>query len=72
MTKKYPTKKYQVISPDGFTIEYEHPYYTSKKKAIAAFEKWRERYVKQGYYSSSRFGVLELKDLEQYCDFKVI
>ena len=72
MTKKYPTKKYQVISPDGFTIEYEHPYYTSKKKAIAAFEKWKERYVKQGYYSSVRFGVLELKDLEQYCDFKVI
>lgn len=72
MVKKYPTKKYQVISPDGFTIEFENPYYTSKKKAIEAFERWLERYRQQGYYSSSRFGVLELKDLEQYCDFKVI
>lgn len=72
MEKKYPTKKYQVISPDGFTIEFEHPYYRSLKKALAAFEKWKERYTKQGYYSSSRHGVIELKDLEDYCQIKVI
>ena len=72
MEKKYPTKKYQVISPDGFTIEFEHPYYRSMKKAKEAFEKWKLRYVQQGYYSSSRFGVLELKDLEQYCQFNII
>jgi hypothetical protein len=71
MEKKYATKKYQVISPDGFTIEFAHPYYTSKKKAIAAFEKWKERYVQQGYYSSARCGIIQLEDLDQYCDFKV-
>lgn len=72
MEKKYPTKKYQVISPDGFTIEFEHPYYRSKKKAIEAFNKWKERYRQQGYYSSSRHGIIELENLEQFCDFKVI
>jgi hypothetical protein len=41
------------------------------KKAKEAFEKWKQRYTKQGYYSSNR-GRIPLNDLEQYCDFKVI
>jgi hypothetical protein len=71
MEKKYPAKKYQVISPDGITIEFATPYYRSKKKAIEAFNKWKAQYERQGYYSSSRHGRIPLNELEQYCDFKV-
>ena len=28
---------YEVLSPDGFTIEFDRPYYTSKEKAMIAF-----------------------------------
>lgn len=58
-------KNYEVLSPDGFTIEFDRPYYTSKEKAFEAFEKWKVRYEKQGYYSSNNGRIL-LKDLEDY------
>ena len=61
--------KYQVLSPDGFTIEREPSYYTSKKKAIEAFNKWKENYRKQGYYSSTNYGRIHLDDLVDYCQF---
>ena len=32
---------YEVLSPDGFTIEFDRPYYTSKEKAFEAFDKWK-------------------------------
>ena len=57
--------KYQVLSPDGFTIEFDKPYYTSKKKAFEAFDKWKERYKLQGYYSSNNRRI-PLDDLENY------
>lgn len=60
--------KYIVLSPDGFTIEFNPSYYKSMKKAIEAFDKWKERYVIQGYYSSNR-GRIELSDLESHCTF---
>jgi hypothetical protein len=63
--------KYQVISPDGFTIEADKPYYTSKKRAVEAFKKWVGRYERQGYYSSNA-GRINLKDLEYFCTFKTI
>lgn len=69
MEKKCPAKKYKVLSPDGFTIEYSTPYYRSKKKAIEAFNKWKAQYERQGYYSSSRYGVIHLEDLEANCQF---
>ena len=65
-------KKYQVLSPDGFTIDFHKPYYTSQKKAIEAFEKWKKRYEQQGYYSSTPFGRIDLEDLHEYCTFKTI
>ena len=34
--------KYEVLSPDGFTIEFDRPYYISKKKAFEAFDKWKD------------------------------
>ncbi len=33
--------KYDVISPDGFSIHFSDTY-PSKKKAIEAFEKWKK------------------------------
>ena len=63
--------KYQVLSPDGFTIEFDKPYYTSKKKAFEAFDKWKERYKLQGYYSSNN-GRIPLEDLENHCSIKTI
>jgi hypothetical protein len=57
--------KYEVLSPDGFTIEFDRPYYTSKEKAFEAFDKWKERYKVQGYYSSNN-GRIPLEDLEDY------
>jgi hypothetical protein len=56
---------YEVLSPDGFTIEFDRPYYTSKEKAFEAFDKWKERYKVQGYYSSNN-GRIPLEDLEDY------
>jgi hypothetical protein len=57
--------KYEVLSPDGFTIEFDRPYYTSKEKAFEAFDKWKKRYEVQGYYSSNN-GRITLDDLENY------
>jgi len=57
--------KYEVLSPDGFTIEFDKPYYTSKKKAYEAFDKWKKRYEAQGYYSSNN-GRIPLDELEEY------
>ena len=65
-------KKYQVLSPDGITIEFDKFSYPSRKKAIEAFEKWKKRYEYQGYYSSSRYGRIELEDLQDYCTLKEI
>ena len=56
---------YEVLSPDGFTIEFDRPYYTSKEKAMIAFNEWKERFRRQGYYSSNN-GRIPLEDLENY------
>jgi hypothetical protein len=62
-------KKYQILSPDGFTIEREPYFYTSKKKAMEAFDKWKKNYERQGYYSSSKYGRIPLSELQDYCQF---
>lgn len=58
--------KYEVISPDGFPIDFEIRYYDSFKEAEEAFEKWKERYSRQGYYSSNG-GRIPLEDLKSHC-----
>jgi hypothetical protein len=63
--------KYEVLSPDGFTIEFDRPYYISKKNAIEAFDKWKERYKLQGYYSSNN-GRIPLEELEDYMSIRQI
>lgn len=64
-------KKYQVLSPDGFTIEFDKWTYPTKKEMMKSFQKWKERYEVQGYYSSNN-GRIPLNELEEHCTFKTI
>ena len=68
---KQPMTNYQVLSPDGITIEFDRPYYTSREKALEAFNDWKERYRKQGYYSSNN-GRIPLDELENYCTIQLV
>jgi hypothetical protein len=63
--KKKATKKYVVLSPDGFTI---HPTDTYKSRVAAskATREWVERYRTQGYYSC-RGERIDLDDLPNRC-----
>jgi hypothetical protein len=61
--------KIEVLSPDGFTIEFDKPHYPSKKKAFEAFDKWKKRYEQQGYYSSNN-GRIPLDELENYMSIR--
>jgi hypothetical protein len=63
---------YQVLSPDGFTIEFDKAYYPSREKALEAFHDWKERFRKQGYYSSTEYGRIPLDELENYCSIQMI
>lgn len=72
METKTKRKKYQVLSPDGITIEFDKFSYPSKVKAFEAFDKWKKRYEQQGYYSSGRHGRIPLQDLEYYCSIREI
>ena len=62
--KKYSTK-YDVLSPDGFSI---HPVdtYSSVKSAEKAFDNWAKGYERQGYYSSMNYGRIPLPELKHY------
>jgi len=65
-------KRYQVLSPDGFTLEREVFSYPSKKKAMEAFKNWKENYKRQGYYSSVKYGRINIDDLHDYCSLKEV
>jgi len=62
-------QKYDVLSPDGFSIHHSDTY-TSKKQARLAFEQWKKQFEVQGYYSSPRYGRIPLKDLADYMILK--
>ena len=68
MTKK----KYQVLSPDGITIEFDKWTYPSKKQMMESFDKWKQVFTFQGYYSSNNYGRIPLDKLETYCTFRTI
>lgn len=66
---KPKNKRYNVISPDGFSIERtmsEFPY-RSMKQARKIAEAWVQRYKQQGYYSSVRYGRIDYADILDYC-----
>ena len=62
-------KRMQVISPDGFRIEREPASYKNREAAMVAFKKWKKNYEPQGYYSSCNHGRIDLRDLEDFCEF---
>ena len=64
MAKK--AKRFNVLSPDGFAIEFDKDY-GSTQEAETAFAIWKKRYEKQGYYSSNR-GRISLDVLADYCE----
>jgi len=61
--------KYQILSPDGFTIEMDKQYYKSQKEALNSLTNWIERYRMQGYYSSRMYGRINLSEIKDYCQF---
>jgi len=61
-------KKYDILSPDGFTIRIGVEPFSSKKIAQDYFKKWKDRYQVQGYYSSVPYGRIPFNDLEDYCE----
>ncbi len=64
MSKKRAVR-FNVISPDGFSIHREGTY-KNRDEAIAAFEVWKKRFEIQGYYSSNQ-GRIALSDLANAC-----
>lgn len=65
---KKPSTKIQVLSPDGFTIDFEKNSYKDSAAADKAFDAWAKRFEAQGYYSSNR-GRIALSELKSYCRF---
>jgi len=57
-------KKYRLLSPDGFDIEMDALY--SEEELMPAFEQFKKRYEKQGYYSTGNRERIDLRDLEDY------
>jgi hypothetical protein len=68
--------KYQIKSPDGFTIDFEKPFYTSKKAVKQALERFTDNYKAQGYYSQVCYNGyirrIPLNELQDYCDIITI
>ena len=64
-------EKIQVLSPDGFIIDFAKPHYNSYKKAIEAIEKWKKRFEMQGYYSSN-YGRIPLAELDDHLSIRDI
>jgi hypothetical protein len=60
-------QQWDVIGPDGISIEFDKNY-PSCIAAIRAFIAWREQYKRQGYYSSTIRGRIDLRELYYKCD----
>lgn len=65
-------EKFEVLSPDGFTIELHRPYYNTIEEAFQSFDNWKKRYELQGYYSSVNYGKISLDELEEYITVRKI
>lgn len=58
--------KYDVLSPDGFSIHIEDTY-NSKKEAWQKAKEWSKNYEGQGYYSSAKYGRIPVDQILDYC-----
>lgn len=63
--QKTKRQKFEILSPDGFSIIYGQTF-TSMKTAEKIVKKWIEGYERQGYYSSVKFGRIPLNELPEY------
>lgn len=63
-------KKYDVKSPDGFSIKAQG-YFKSPEEAGEALDKWVQSYSKQGFYSSNN-GRIPLEQLALHCTLETI
>jgi len=61
-------KSYDVLSPDGFSINPWETYRTIKS-AKDGLKEWVKRYEVQGYYSSVQYGRISLTEIYKYCQF---
>jgi hypothetical protein len=59
--------QFDVLSPDGFSIDRVETY-PSKKVAEQKLQEWVKRYEKQGYYSTSNRERIALDELASYCN----
>ncbi|HVD99546.1 MAG TPA: hypothetical protein VNB90_15160 [Cytophagaceae bacterium] len=61
--------RYNVLSPDGFSL-YRDREFIKEKNAIIAAKKWVKRYKSQGYYSTIKNGArvqIPLNEILDYC-----
>jgi hypothetical protein len=58
--------KYDVLSPDGFSISFDEVWDTPDD-ASKALDKWVDRYKQQGYYSTSNRERIPLDELTTWC-----
>jgi len=58
--------QYEVLSPDGISIEFDRMY-NSKEEALMAAQQWAQRYEQQGYYSSNK-GQIPYEYILNECD----
>lgn len=56
---------YDVLSPDGISIG--HDYYPTRLAAEAALDQWITRYHWQGFYSTSRWERIPIRELWGRC-----
>lgn len=67
-SKQTRKKRYDILSPDGFSIRIGVDPFKTRAEGVKYFEKWKKRYEQQGYYSSNT-GRIDLRDLADYCEF---
>jgi hypothetical protein len=57
---------YNYVSPDGFAIAMED--FGTRQEADEYFERWKKGFERQGYYSSTQYGRLQLDLLNDFCE----
>ncbi|GGE46887.1 hypothetical protein EV200_104297 [Pedobacter psychrotolerans] len=57
---------YNYVSPDGFAIAMED--FGTRQEADEYFESWKKGFERQGYYSSTQYGRLQLDLLNEFCE----
>jgi len=60
-----PTTRYDVLSPDGISIEgRDYPSLTTAQRAL---RRWAKRFEWQGFYSTARWERIPLNELPGRC-----